>query len=126
MRHFYGEDGYTQYSQNRDILVKMGELLFENVKTPEGRALQRAAVYEAAVEIISDFQIHDTMSGCGGCLTVEQWQNKEEADPLIGVLKELFFHFISSGFLYKEFMLAAWEAVCECQLYYVIGDTSTF
>ena len=122
-KHYYNDFGILDYDLNRKLLVKLAKTVnFEDFKTDDGRAKMRQHIVEIAIQVLYDFSIYEGFgeSSIGGSLKFSEYREKIESDPTKQALKELIFDFHDQGYLYNEFMLVAWSAACDLQIYYLI------
>jgi len=129
MKHYYNDDGILDYVPPDEIIFLL--LKFTPKKDGNGESTHcmrqhvRSLVIESASELVYEYDIHKSFSGLGGCKSLEEWKEEKESSPLQTVLKQLLFDFIGQGYLYNEFMLAAWAAICNVQMEYALSGAST-
>lgn len=122
MKHYYDDDGNLQHDQNRELLVKLAEALnINDLCSERGRRKQRHDVFSYAGELIYDYDIHRSMAGIGGCLSLDEWKDKQEDTPIKTVLKQMLYQYVADGFIHQEFILAAHAAICEIQMSFALG-----
>jgi hypothetical protein len=122
VKHYYSDSGILQHEwKDRALLVKLAEgLTKESFEVSEARANARSKVMEYTCSVIHSHSIHESMAGLGGCSFVGDWRTEKLSDPVEDALKDLFFEFIDAGYIPGEFRLAAWDAVCEVQITYLL------
>lgn len=112
MLHYYDDEGNLQFDLNRQLLVE----LFEVLPDAESDSAQRQEIADLAATVEHDYEIHKTMGGLGGCLSVDEWRRTDEETPVKTVLKRMLFDFIDRGFIPREFCLVTRSTICEIQL----------
>ncbi len=118
VKHYYDEDGHPEYpGVKKELLVKLASavIMMPNSEPDfkQFRMELRHNLTNRAAGIIQGYEIHSTMAGCGGCLTLAQWREQEDFNPIEQAVKEIMFDFVDQGFLYREFLLVINDAICQ-------------
>lgn len=119
-KHYYDDEGNLQFTQNRELLVKLAEVLMP--LKPDQFERDRLLTFEQVHAILIDYRIARDLGGLGGGQDLERWRQSRPPDSLLAVLKEMFIDFLDRGFIAEEFKMAAHGAICEIQFAHLIPD----
>lgn len=125
-KHYYTDLGNPQFAirkQDRHLILDLANAIgFDNIKNVNDHSQMRGRILDKVCGVIQSYHIHRDMGDIGSGLTLEQWQNQTDTDPIEQAIKKLMFYMIDNNYLYRELPFLVWDTVCEIQLNYILGE----
>lgn len=124
-KHYYSDVGNPQFAirkQDRHLITDLAKAIGEDdLKNTKDHSVMRAKLLDKTIGVIISYHAHRDMPGSGGCLTLEQWREQTDTDPIEQAIKNLMFYMIDSNYLYREVFFLVWDTITEIQFEFVIG-----